>query len=98
MVYIELNRKFLDKNLKKMAKNAEEWFGDEGKEYYVYNDGLQGEVEEIDEDRGIITVSFESKFGTVVGDVKLTTDNLLDIINIASKQLEKLKSVLKAVG
>jgi hypothetical protein len=99
MVYLNLDKNFVDKHLKEWNEEAINTFGEEeGKDMYLFNDGEKARIEEIDEDAGELYVVCEtSKIGYISLDVKLTTEDLLDLIEFAVKKLNKFKTILEGL-
>lgn len=93
MVYISMEKEFVDKNLEKWNKEAMEEMGEEGKNVYLYMDDVQGEIEEISENN--ITISCDSKLGYITTEIKLDTEDFLHLLEIAIEKFKKLKDVFE---
>ena len=98
MVYLALDKPFADKNLPNWNKEAIDEIGEEdGKNTYLYMDDKSMKIQKMD-DEGNITVACEtSKFGYFSADIELTVKDLLGLIEIAVKKLNKYKSLLESL-
>ena len=98
-MHIYMNKSFVEKNLKKWNEEAISDLGEEeGKDTLIYHDETIGAIEEINYDKGTITVMAEnSDFGNIYIDIKLDTENLLELIEFAVKKLNKFKSILESL-
>ena len=56
MVYLNLDKNFVDKHLKEWNKEAIKEFGEEGKDMYLFNDEEDARIEDIDADAGELTM------------------------------------------
>jgi hypothetical protein len=97
MVYLNIDKEFFEKNKNKAEKQSIEELGDEGKNNLIFdiiNDEVN--IEEID-DTGKISISSKSDFGWVYTDVKLDNDDMLRLIELFVKKLNKFKSLLESI-
>jgi hypothetical protein len=94
-----MNKEFVNKNLKNWNDEAISELGEEeGKDCYLYMDSENARIEEIDEENGELHIACEtSKLGYISLDVELRADDLLDLIEIAVKKLNKFKTVLEGL-
>jgi hypothetical protein len=94
---MNLNKEFIDKNLESMNKNALSRFGDvDGKNDYLFEDGVHGTIEEIDDNRfGIIVDNPELGFFTV--DIDLDDNDLVRLLEMAVKKMNKFKNLLESL-
>ena len=99
MVYLSLEKEFVDKNLEKWNKDAIEELGREGGKYsYLYYDDEKAKIDEIDEEHNRILIACEtSKVGYISMEVELTAEDLLRLIEIAVKKLNKFKTILEGL-
>ena len=98
MVYLNINKDFFDKNKESMNKEAIEEMGDEGKDSYLFNDNEDGVIEEIDEEASTINIKCEtSQLGYISMDIKVDSEDLLSLIELAVKKLNKFKTVLEGL-
>ncbi|MHA1664296.1 MAG: hypothetical protein ACTSVW_00470 [Candidatus Njordarchaeales archaeon] len=99
MVYISMDKKFVDRNLKNWNAEAIEEFGEEdGKETYLFTDDTYGKIIEFYEDEGEIIVDVEnSKIGFISVKVKLDIDDYINLIQLAVKRLNKFKNILESL-
>jgi hypothetical protein len=98
VVYLNLDKNFVDKHLKEWNEEAIKAFGEEGKDMYLFNDEEDARIEDIDEDAGELSVVCEtSKIGYISLNVKMTTDDLLSLIELAVKKLNKFKTILEGM-
>jgi len=98
MVYLNLDKEFIDKNLKKLNEDAISELGEVGKEIYFYNDDTEGHIDEIGEEEGrLYIVADNSKIGYISLDIKLDTETLIDLLEMAVKKLNKFKTILEGL-
>jgi hypothetical protein len=98
VIYLNLDKNFVDKHLKEWNEEAIKEFGKEGKDMYLFNDEEDARIEDIEEDAGKFNVVCEtSKIGYISLDVKMTTDDLLSLIELAVKKLNKFKTILEGM-
>jgi len=95
MVYFCFDKESIKKDkLLEMERKAKQEFGNDT-ETYLFDDGIDFVIDDIDTDTHRICFHAESELGYVSGDVVLTTDNLIEILQIAIKQFNKLKTALE---
>lgn len=88
MVYLELNKKFVDENLEKWNEEAILNFGEEGRDKYFYSDNEIGTIRHIDQKSDKITIICRhSKLGFISMDVKLDIQDLLFLWYIKVKKM-----------
>jgi len=99
MVFISMDKKFVDKNLQKWNRKAIEEYGEEsGKECYLYEDEEVASIDEIDENGNWIKIVCEtSPIGYISMYVDLDTDDLIRLIEIAVKKMNKFKNILESL-
>ena len=98
MVYMNLEKKeFSAEKLASANKYAIEEIGDDCKDNLRFDDdGDKASIEEVGDD-GTLFVMSESKYGTISFDVKLSDDDLIDLIGLVTKRLNKFKSVIESL-
>lgn len=98
MVYMNLEKKeFSKEKLDQANKESISEIGDEGNELIRFNDEKdKTHIEDIEED-GTIQIVSESKYGYISIDVRLTDDDLIDLIGLVTKRLNKFKSVIESL-
>ena len=99
MVYISMDKEFVDMNLRNWNKKAIEEFGEEeGKEAYLFRDGSYGVIAEFDDEKGELVIDVEdSKIGFMSIPVKLSINDYIDLIQLAVKKLNKFKNILESL-
>ena len=97
--YLSLKKEFLDKNSKEAEAESISNMGEEdGKGYLIFNfDESNVEIEEIDESKSQLSVRSTTDLGDIYLTVELTVDSLISLIEVATKKLNKVKTVLEAV-
>lgn len=100
-IYLDLKESFLEKNKDKMREEALKGDGEKGhlilslSEEYAQDPIVK--IEEIDEENNSITIRAEGEYGSVWLTAELTIDQLIWLIEVATKKLNKVKTVLEAV-
>ena len=98
MVYLNLDKEFVDKNLKKWNEESISESGEDGKDSYLIINDQDGRIEDIDEDASEFNVVCDDpNLGFISLDVKLDSDSLLKIIELSVKKLNKFKTVLESL-
>ena len=99
MVHISMDKEFVDKNLEEWNERAKEEYGEEGgKDTYLYEDEEVGYIDEIDENGKWLKVVCEtSKLGYISMMIDLDIDDLIRLIEIAVKKLNKFKTILEGL-
>ena len=97
MVYLSLDKEYVEKNKEKMNKEAIEEFGEECKNDLLYADDKLAEVEEID-DNLILTAECDTEIGYISVGVELKDDDVLKIIEILTRKFENYKEVLEKLN
>ena len=98
MVYITANKEFVEKTSEKANKDAiSEFHGEDepGKSLLWDLEDQYSEIE-ITED-GRIKVVSDSKFGFISVDVALTSEDLVKIVELVVKRLNKFKNVIEGL-
>ena len=102
-LYVTFDKEFFESNKKKFKQEWNEIVG-EGIGYIIQGEASIEEVgvEEALGEAPVIKASMEYPSGSVSGvyvsvDIPITTDLMIDIIKLATKQLNKLKTVLEAL-
>ena len=103
-VYLNIDSEFLERKRQEMEKAAKDDFGSEdGKSRLVYAiseeqaDAVNTRIEEIDADSNTITVVAETELGDVWLTAELTIDQLISLIEVATKKLNKAKTLLETI-
>jgi hypothetical protein len=92
MVYVSINKEFFEKH--KTELEAESIAnGDENG--FLHSDEMEGEVEEISDES--ICVKCDNDIGYISMDVKLTTEDWINLMELAVKKLNKFKTVLEGL-
>ncbi len=95
-LYLSLEEEFLNKNKEQMKGEAKAELGNDGEGKLLYvPDPIAVRIEEID-DTTISLVS-EGKHGYICMSATLGTDEMIKLLEIATKKLNKLKTVIEAV-
>lgn len=98
MVYITINKDFLNKTKKEAEDKAIKEFGAEDGSnlfYYDVNDS-DTRIDEITED-GKINVVNESPFGYISFNIKLEDEDYITLAGLIIKKLNKFKSVVESL-
>jgi hypothetical protein len=95
-MYVNIDTDFFDKSRKVAEKEAIAELGeDDGKNHALWTDLVDNiEIDEISDAN--ILVHIENKLGFFSFEIPLTTDNLIDILEIAVKKANKIKTLLEA--
>lgn len=98
-IYIATTEKALFKAKKQMKEEAIKSYGeDEVEDNLIFaQDGILLKEEEVDVEEGTIAVSGNSELGFIRLDITLDTDITLKLIELATKKLNKFKTLLEAV-
>lgn len=97
MTYINIDGKFFDSTREKARKDEIASSGEEDSDSLLWED-LKEEtrIEEINED-GSINLVYNSDLGYISLVAYLDDDDLVRLVNIAIKKMNKLKSVLESL-
>lgn len=98
-LFLSLNKdEFTPDKIKEYNKAAIEEYGNDesGKGALLMQEEIIGRVEEIEEDNINIVID-NSKYGYISCGVELTSQDLLELIEIAVKKLNKFKTVLEGL-
>ena len=97
MVYLNLNKQYLEKTKEKANKLAISEMGDDCKDLLMWDlNDKEVVIDQIEED-GTIDAHSDSDIGYVSFKVKLTDDDLIAIITIMNKRMNKFKNVLESL-
>ena len=96
MVYLNIDSEYFEKNKDKFLKTAKEEFGDENSKSYLYIDEIEGQISEIEDNKIFITIE-NSPIGYISMDVSISTDDLVKLLEIAVKKMNKYKTVLESL-
>lgn len=96
MVYLCLDKEFVNNNLKKWNEQAISTIGEDGKDDYLFTDDEPVRISDITED-SISLICETSKIGYICLELKLDSDDLLSLIELAVKKLNKFKTVLEGL-
>ena len=98
MVYLSLDKKFVDENLKNWNDNSISEMGEDGKNSYLYTDNIEAKIEEIDEGLNKIHIICDNpKLGYISSEISIDTDDMINLFEIAVKRLNKFKTVLQGL-
>lgn len=98
-IYLDITKKFLNDNKEKMEAEAIKSDGE--KDHLTYSaseaeaDIMEVKIDEIDNDTITIVANVEGL--SIYLNLDLTTDDLIDLIEIATKKFNKVKTMLEAV-
>jgi len=92
-MYINLDKKYLESNKKKMELEAIEVMSDEGSNKLLIQD-LNDEVE-YEFSSGDITLSSDSDLGYISVDYKLSDEEMMDIVRHMQRKANKIKELIK---
>ena len=93
-MYVNLDKNFLDKNMKKMEKNAKEVFGDEDGKDQLVLETIESTISDIEFDDGNLTIGVDSDMGYFSIDVDIDDELAFDIIDHMKKKGEKIKRLV----
>ena len=104
-VFIDIDEEFLAKHKEQMKEAAIDHYGigTDGKTQLIYAiseeqaDTVDTRIEEIDADSNTITVVAETELGDVWLTAELTIDQLISLIEVATKKLNKAKTLLETI-
>ncbi len=103
-VFVDIDEMFLEKNKEKMEKEAIEQYGKEdGKSHFVYSlsemsaDTVNTRIEEINADSNTITLVADTELGSFWITAEMNVDQLIDLIEVATKKLNKAKTLLETI-
>lgn len=98
MVYLNLKKEeFTPEKIKEAEKQSMDELGDEeGKGYLRFDDDEAiPTIEEITDEE--INVIVDGKFGYISLDLKLTADDLIALVELAVKKLNKYKTIIEGL-
>ena len=103
-VFVDIDGEFLEKNKEKMKEEAKLNYGTEdGKSRLIYAisdaqaDNVNTRIEEIDADSNTITLVAETELGSFWITAEMNVDQLIDLIEVATKKLNKAKTLLETI-
>ena len=103
-VFVDIDGEFLAKNKEQMAQEATKEYGsDDGKSRLIYAisdaqaDNVNTRIEEIDADSNTITVVADTELGSFWLTAEMNVDQLIDLIEVATKKLNKAKTLLETI-
>lgn len=97
VAYLNLEKAELTEEKQKEANKASiSEIGDEGKNRLRFDPEDHTRIEEITED-GVINVISESSFGYISLDVKLDDEDLITLIGLITKRMNKFKAVIEGL-
>ena len=103
-VYIDIDSVFLEKNRKKMNEEAKKEYGTEdSKTRLVYTlseaqaDTVNVRIEDIDADNNTITIVADTELGSFWITAEMNVDQLIALIEVATKKLNKAKTLLETI-
>ena len=103
-VFVDIDGEFLEKNKEKMKEEAKLNYGtNDGKSRLVYAisdaqaDNVNTRIEEIDADSNTITVVADTELGSFWITAEMSVDQLIQLIEVATKKLNKAKTLLETI-
>ena len=102
-VFIDIDEEFLAKNKEQMKEAAIDHYGTDGKTQLIYTlsesqaDNVDTRIEEIDADSNTITVVAETELGSFWITAEMNVDQLIALIEVATKKLNKAKTLLETI-
>lgn len=97
-MYINLDKEYLEENMKKANDEAKSVMGDEGDSSLLFPN-LVDSVDDFEiQDDTTLNVSFSNDLGYFNFKVKLDLDDLAKLMEILSKKVNKIKTILEASG
>ena len=104
-VFVDIDREFLEKNKEKMKEEAEKQYGTgtDSKTRLVYAisdaqaDNVNTRIDEIDADSNTITLVADTELGSFWITAEMNVDQLIDLIEVATKKLNKAKTLLETI-
>ncbi|MDO8623184.1 MAG: hypothetical protein Q7R52_02965 [archaeon] len=99
MSYISIDKEFFEKTKEKAFEREKEQNGEDAKSYLYEDKNLGSETITIDEiqDNGTISFNIINDLGYFSFELPLDDDNLIGIVSIITKRLNKFKSVLESL-
>jgi hypothetical protein len=97
MVYISLDKEYLEENKERMNKEAIDELGEDGKDVLLYIDNRFAEVDEINENL-ILTANCNSDIAYISVDIKLKDEDILRIIELVAEKFEKYKEAIRKLS
>jgi hypothetical protein len=96
--WLSFDKAFLDKNAEEAEKQSISDNGVDGKGTLVFNfDESNVSINEISESASTLTVVSDTALGSIWLTVALDVEDLISLIEVATKKLNKVKAVLEAV-
>lgn len=103
-VFVDIDEAFFLKNERKMSEEAKKEYGAKDGEFRrIYavskgqSDALNVNIEEIDAESNTITVSAETELGSFWITAEMNIDQLIQLIEVATKKLNKAKTLLETI-
>lgn len=104
-VFIDIDEEFLAKHKEQMKEAAIDHYGTgtDGKTQLIYTiseeqaDTVDTRIEEIDADNNTITVVADTELGSFWITAEMNVDQLIDLIEVATKKLNKAKTLLETI-
>ena len=95
-MYAVLDKDYIEKNSKEMIEESISNHGDKGEDEWTFSDDIQGTIEEIDEDKSELVINVEnSKIGYFSFEVKISAENMIELISLSVHKLNKFKNILE---
>ena len=109
-VFIDIDEEFLAKHKEQLKEAAIDHYGTgtDGKTQLIYTiseeqadeeqaDNVDTRIEEIDADNNTITVVAETELGSFWITAEMSVDQLIALIEVATKKLNKAKTLLETI-
>ena len=104
-VFIDIDEEFLAKHKEQLKEAAIDHYGTgtDGKTQLIYTiseeqaDNVDTRIEEIDADSNTITVVADTELGSFWITAEMNVDQLIALIEVATKKLNKAKTLLETI-
>ena len=103
-VFVDIDGEFLAKHKEEMKDEAEKEYGtDDGKSRLVYTlsetqaDTVNVRIEEIDANSNTITIVADTELGSFWITAEMNIDQLIQLLEVATKKLNKAKALLETI-
>jgi len=97
MVYLSLNKSFVEKNLEKWHRAAIDELGEEGKDQLLFYDDAEARLELSESDASFEVFVPDPILGYISLTVTPNSDEWIDLITVLVKRMNKFKAVLEGL-
>ena len=94
MVYLNLDKEFLEKNEKDMEQLAIDENGEDAKGNLRFDEDIYGDI---DIEGNIVSISVSTKAGFIDVDARLDEDDYIKLIENITKKMNKLKNIMESL-